>query len=382
MMESPALESRPDLVGRDDERFREQIAFFESVLLEWLEAERVTVACGSWADGGIAELLPRGNATLLPAAYQGCFAGVRELRLDGLEHHLHIDLGRVHQLTYSIAPSVCFAGKPSFEMRLLTTGPGGARTSRWSVSLMLSRPYVGDTLASNELAWFFERARLHVARRPDLVRVEVSPDVLRSERGDEVRICLATTLGLPTDAPWHDALRALDGGPRESRDDSSEPRSLELLRDALRFRDASLVIHRERTLVEFQTEKLAGVFKYVEDGHVSWQLGEFQDHHCHLALGAVTRVLFSAEPVPCQGGRLNYTVWFLVPGSCGNPYRSDGYFSVVLNRPYDGDAPRLEIIDQVLSLYRRYRHESWVEADELFLRASGGEADEGPACRA
>jgi len=149
-----------------------------------------------------------------------------------------------------------------------------------------------------------------------------------------------------------------------------------------RLRDASLVIYRERTLVEFQTEKLAGVFKYVEDGHVSWQLGEFQDHHCHLALGAVTRVLFSAEPVPCQGGRLNYTVWFLVPGSCGNPYRSDGYFSVVLNRPYDGDAPRLEIIDQVLSLYRRYRHESWVEADELFLRALGGEADEGPACRA
>jgi len=47
MMESDAKEARPDLVGRDDERFREQIAFFESVLLEWLEAERVTVACGS-----------------------------------------------------------------------------------------------------------------------------------------------------------------------------------------------------------------------------------------------------------------------------------------------------------------------------------------------
>lgn len=189
-------------------------------------------------------------------------------------------------------------------------------------------------------------------------------------------------LGLPTDAPWSDALRALVGSPREANDESSEPRSLELLREALRFREASLVIYRERTLVEFQTEKLAGVFKYVEDGHVSWQLGDFQDHHCHLALGAVTRVLFSAEPVPCRGGRLNYTVWFLVPGSCGNRYRSDGYFSVVLNRPYDGDAPRLELIDQVQSLYRRYRHESWVEAGDLFLRALGGEADGGPACRA
>jgi hypothetical protein len=28
-----------------------------------------------------------------------------------------------------------------------------------------------------------------------------------------------------------------------------------------------------------------------------------------------------------------------------------------------------------------YRHESWVEADELFLRALGGEADEGSLCR-
>lgn len=382
MMENATQEESPDFVDRDEARFREQIAFFESVLIEWLEAERVTVACGSWADGGIAELLPRGKATLLPAAYHGCFAGVRELRLDGLEHHMHIDLGRVYQLTYNIAPSACFAGKPSFEVRLLTTGPGGARTARWSVSLMLSRPYVGEALASDELTWFFERARLHVARRPDLVRFEVSPDVLRSERADDVRRCLATTLGLPTDAPWHDALRALDSGAREASEEYSEPRSLELLREALRFREASLVIYRERTLVEFQTEKLAGVFKYVEDGHASWQLGELQDHHCHLALGAVTRVLFSAEPVPCQQGRLNYTVWFLVPGSCGNPYRSDGYFSVVLNRPYDGDAPRCELIDQVRSLYRRYRHESWVDADEVFLGALGGKADEGPACRA
>jgi hypothetical protein len=382
MIESTKHEERQDPVDQDEARFREQLAFLESVLIEWLEAEHVTVACGSWADGGIAAFIPQGKATLLPAVYEGCFEGVRELRLEGLEHHMHIDLGRVHQLTYSVAPSVCFSGKPSFEVRLLTTGPGGARTSRWSVSFMLSRPYVGDTLAADELAWFFERARRHVASRPDLVRFEVSPDVFRSERADDVRRCLATTLGLPIDAAWRDALRALDGGACEVGEEPSEPRSLELLREALRFREASLVIYRERTLVEFQVEKLAGVFKYVEDGHVSWQLGAFEDHHCHLALGAVTRVLFSAEPVPCQRGRLNYTVWFLVPGACGNPYRSDGYFSVVLNRPYDGDAPRLDLIDQVQSLYRRYLHESRVEADEVFLRALGGETNKGPQCRA
>jgi hypothetical protein len=130
MMESTTQRESQDLVRQDEARFREQLAFFESVLIEWLEAERVTVACGSWADGGIAEFLPRGKATLLPAVYEGCFEGVRELRLEGLEHHMHLDPGRVHRLTYSIAPSVCFAGKPSFELRLLTTGPGGARTSR------------------------------------------------------------------------------------------------------------------------------------------------------------------------------------------------------------------------------------------------------------
>jgi len=281
---------------------------------------------------------------------------------------MHIDLGRVHQLTYSIAPSVCFAGKPSFELRLLTTGAGGARTSRWCVSLMLSHPYVGGGLAADELGWFFERARHHVAQRPDLVRFEVSPEVLREADADGVRACLAATLGLPADAPWRTAVAALDGGAYEADDEPAAPRTLGLLREALRFREASLVIYRERTLVEFQTEKLAGVFQYVEDGHVSWQLGGFQDHHCHLALGAVTRVLFSAEAVPCQQGRLNYTLWFLVPGACGNPYRRDGYFSVVLNRPYEGAAPRIELIEQVLELYRRHRHESWVAADDEFLR--------------
>ncbi|APZ21222.1 hypothetical protein EGT86_31920 [Burkholderia pseudomallei] len=147
-----------------------------------------------------------------------------------------------------------------------------------------------------------------------------------------------------------------------------EPVCLPLLHDALALQEASLVIYRDRTLVEFQTEKIDGVHRYVEHGHVSWQIGGLRDHHCHLALGAVVRVLFSAEPVSCQGGGLNYTIWFLTAGPSGNPWRRDGYFSVVLNRPYAGSAPRLEVIEPVLDLYRRYRDAPWVQADAGFMR--------------
>jgi len=356
------------------------MAFVAAVLDEWLADDRVTIACGSWADGGIAELLPRGKARLLPVAYEGCFAGVRELRIDGAEHHVHLDLGRVHCLVYCIAPSVCFGGRPSFELRFLTTGAGGARSSRWAVSVMLSHPYPGGTLDPTQVRWFLERARRHIAARPDLVRLELSPDVADAA---DVRHCIAETLGLPGATRWPDTLGALDGGAQAAGGPDHEPRVLDLLREALRFREASLVIYRERTLVELQTEKLAGVFKYVEDGHVSWQIGEFEDHHCHLALGAVTGVVFSAEPVPCQGGRLNYTVWFLVPGPCGNPYRRDGYFSVVLNRPYANGTPRHEVIEQVFRLYRRHAVHPWVTADDQFLRAleSGPTAGGAGSCR-
>jgi hypothetical protein len=150
--------------------------------------------------------------------------------------------------------------------------------------------------------------------------------------------------------------------------DEVEPPFLPLLREALALRDASLVIFRDRTLIEFKTERLDGLHRYEEAGHVSWQVGDQHEHHCHLSLGGVTRVLFSAEPVSCQGGGLNYTVWFLTAAPCGNPYRRDGYFSIVLNRPYTGDEPRREVIEPVLSLYRRHRDLPFVEADETFLR--------------
>ncbi len=143
----------------------------------------------------------------------------------------------------------------------------------------------------------------------------------------------------------------------------------DVLGGALALRDASLVIFRRDLLVEFKTEALSpGLVATVEAGHRGWQVGPFDGHHCHLNLLAVRAVLFDAEPVSCQGGRINYTVWFLGAGDCGNPYRPDGLFSVTLNAPYDAAGePRLDIIGAVVMLYRRVRHHPAVEASPGFV---------------
>jgi len=344
-----------------------QSDFFHAIFAEWLEDPETTVACGAWSDGAVSELVPGRRGRLLPARYEGCFAGVRELRMDGSPHHLHVDFGRVHQVCYTVAPSVCFGFKPSFEARFLTTGPGGAPTDRWSVALMQGRPYDTGGLRSAAVERFFERAHAHARRQPSLVDIQIQSDVRESEEGASLLAALRGVLSQPA-ADWNTLLAAIRPVvPGDAGLHLVSPACLPLLEHALKLRDASLVIYRDRTLIEFKTERLDGVHRYEERGHVSWQIGAFDDHHCHLALAAVDRVLFSAEPVPCQGGGLNYTIWFLTPGSTGNPWRRDGYFSVTLNSPYLGRQPRHDVIDPVLDLYRRYRGEPGVRADEAFL---------------
>ncbi len=151
----------------------------------------------------------------------------------------------------------------------------------------------------------------------------------------------------------------------------ANPAVPDILRGALAFRDASLVIFRRGLLVEFKTEKLSpGLSLYEEDGHVSWQMGGFDDHHCHLDIGKCTSVVFGAEPVSCQKGRLNYTVWFLVDGDCGNPYRPSAALSVTLNRPYTAEGEvRRDIVDQVFDLYRRFEGTPGVSAEPTFVEA-------------
>jgi hypothetical protein len=370
------------LAGEDGSQaeLEERSAFFHDAVSDWLADPDITIVCGRWSEGAISEFLPGGSAGLLPPAYDGRFAGIRELRIRQQRHHLHIDFGRVHTLSYVVAPSVCLGFDPSLEIRLLTTDEAGNRTEDWMVALMYTNPYLENRRVDRRAAGrFFRKAREHLARRPDLVRLRIEPEVTRNVHAGALFDCLAEASGRAFDAmDWDEALAALGArAPRDAAPAIDEPRIVPLLRDALALREASLVIFRDRTLVEFKTDRLGGLHRYVEHGHVSWQIGRFEDHHCHLALGEVTEVLFSAEPVPCQGNRLNYTLWFLVPGACGNPYRPDGYFSITLNKPYRAGVPRLEVIEPVMSLYRRYRGEAWVSADERFLEALA----EGPAGR-
>ena len=150
----------------------------------------------------------------------------------------------------------------------------------------------------------------------------------------------------------------------------NEPLCAPLLREAIELREASLVVFRHRLLVELKTDLLeGGVCAYEEDGYVSWQIGPLDGHHVHLSIEKVDGVEFVAEPTSCQGGKLNYTVWFQVAFDAGNPYRDGGYFSVTLNAPYDARGKtRWEVVDPVFELYRAFEGEPWVRADETFRR--------------
>src|SRR5690606_26929536 len=178
-------------------------AFFHDALAEWLADPGITIVCGRWSDGAISEFLPAGAASLLPPAYDGRFAGIRELRIGQQRHHLHIDFGRVHALSYVVAPSVCLGFDPSLEIRLLATDGNGAPTESWMVALMYSNPYLRDRRIDPEAALrFFRSAREHLARRPDLVRVEIAPDVMRNVHAGALFECLPTAPGRESD--WLD----------------------------------------------------------------------------------------------------------------------------------------------------------------------------------
>lgn len=355
--------ARPQRSG-DGESFL-LLPFFERSLLEWAGDESSTIAVGDWQNGAVMELV--GATSLLPARYDGCFEGVRELRAVGSQHHAHVDLGRVHSIEYVIAPSVCLGFRPSLEVRYLSAGPGGSRTGRVMVRALVNSLYAADGVSSHAVAAWYRRYVRDVAERPDRVRLVLNTEALDARNGAAFLGALAeaSNSALPS---WSDAAHVLTSAEKPGVA-PSHPVFLGLLEDAIALRDASLVIFRDRTLVEFKTDDLAGVFEYTEGEHTSWQIGEADAHHCHLALSAVTNVEFSAESVPCQGNRLNYTIWFIVAGGCGNPFRSNGYFSVTLNRPYEGDRPRWTVIRPVAELYEKYRAYEWVRADDGFLRA-------------
>ena len=359
---SEALSSAPQSIpepGSANEDPERLVSFFERSLGTWAPDQEVTIAVGSWQEGAVMEFV--GATRMLSARYDGCFHGVRELRTANSGHHAHIDLARIHSIEYVIAPSVYLGFRPSLEVHYLCMGPGGARTGRVMLRALFVSPYTTTGIDEQAVATWYQRYEQDVAEKADRVRLVCDAKLADATEGSAWLAALATASqqGLSS---WSEAAKVLTYAERPAMEPAG-PAFRSLVEEAIAIPDASLVIYRDRTLVEFKTDDLGGLFEYRDGDHISWQFGRFDGHHCHLALNAVTAVEFSAEPVSCQGGRLNYTIWFLLAGGCGNPFRSNGYFSVTLNRPYEGEHPRWDVVCPLVNIYARHRRQEWVRAD-------------------
>ena len=359
--------SRPMTESKDEAR----VAAVEEILRAWLLERDVALMCGRWSDGGIMELVLEEGATLSTAHYSGRFAGLRDVGIPGHRHHMHVDLGCVSRVTYAVTPSICYGLKPSFEVRF-----GGASDDA-AFAVTLLAPYRAGQVDVERVARYFGLLRHHASRHASLVRFvaddgghfDANAAAWRAAfacfaRGAEIDPAPTTPEELGRAVRSRYAVHVEAGG-------EDLPPILRVLDEALGLRGASLVIYRARTLVELKTEQLRQrVSVYEEDGHRSWQIGGFHDHHCHLDLDAVTEVHFDAEPVSCQGGRLNWTVWFLGKGDAGNPYRPSAVCSVTLNRPHGDDGARdRSVVDPVYALYDRVQSLDFVSASAGFTAA-------------
>lgn len=138
------------------------------ILRESLADPDVTLMSGCWRDGAVMELVPHGRARLSVSRYDGAFAGVRDLSLGGVPHHMHLDLARLRFATYVFAPSVCFGFQPSFELRLGNTRREAL--ARYGVALSIGRPYRGGQLRIEVLQRYFQRLIDHRTRFPQIVK--------------------------------------------------------------------------------------------------------------------------------------------------------------------------------------------------------------------
>lgn len=167
-----------------------RIGHMESILRDWLEEPAITLVCGTWSAGSIMELLPAGRALLTKPRYPEPFSGLRDIHLEGQGHHLHIDLAKLATCVYTIAPSVCYGYRPSFEVHFhaTTTADSGS-----SFAVNVRDPYRGHSVNHAAVVAYFRRMLAHHARHPEVVRfrVEESADDRTAEGWREVRACLA-----------------------------------------------------------------------------------------------------------------------------------------------------------------------------------------------
>lgn len=139
----------------------------ETILRAWLGDSDLTIFCGNWGDGSVIELLPRGGAQLSGPRYHAPFEGLRDLRIEGSAHHVHLDLGKLAHARYVMTPSVCYGFRPSFELRL--TVSNADPLGRFGLGLGVTQPYAGVVLRTEPIRRYFCRAAQHIAAFPDAV---------------------------------------------------------------------------------------------------------------------------------------------------------------------------------------------------------------------
>ena len=144
-----AFEATPDLVT---------IHTIENVLRDWLTEKKVVIVCGRWDRGAVSEIVGNGKAWLTGSTYSGKFAGLRDLRIRGEKHHLHLDLGKFSHAEYAIRPSVCYGWKPSFE--ILLVGDHGAG----NIAVSAGRPYRKHELNRDLVKTYLQKFTEHRQR--------------------------------------------------------------------------------------------------------------------------------------------------------------------------------------------------------------------------
>src|SRR5262245_41371428 len=130
----------------------------ERVIRDWLNEPGITLVCGDWRKGSIMELYPEGRAVLSEARYPEPFSGLRDLHLVGQDHHLHLDLAKLETAVYTVAPSVCYGYRPSFEVRF-TAELEGAGAAGFALSVR--EPYRGGRTNRGALVGYFRRMLEH-----------------------------------------------------------------------------------------------------------------------------------------------------------------------------------------------------------------------------
>ena len=181
-----------------------RVAQIERVLRDWLEEPAITLVCGDWRRGSIMELYPEGRAVLSAARYSEPFSGLRDLHLTGQGHHLHLDLSKLTIAVYTVAPSVCYGYRPSFEVRFTAEleGPGAC-----AFGLSVREPYQAGRTNRAALVGYFRRMLEHQALFPEVTwfHADTRPG---SRRGPE--------------EAWRDALACFV----EAREQAATPASL------------------------------------------------------------------------------------------------------------------------------------------------------------